>query len=290
MTAQDSFYHPDTEKKLKAIEGYLNGYLSVMSNQTFETVYVDAFAGSGVLPVAGTKGLFKDQIESEELIVGSALRALGLRRKFSKYIFIEDKKSKIDELKLRTKNLEGVVERVQFVRGDANEEVLRLCPYFARSGVRALVFLDPFGNQVGWETLKALADTKHVDLWYLFPAMLGVYRQIGNQNAKMEPNKEASLDRLFGPYDWRKAFIERKEVDDLFGKTEISEKIANVEDITRFKIQCLKDIFEGGVSDKWLPLGRGGAHWYSLIFAMANPRPAAVKAGHNIANHIMTRS
>lgn len=290
MTTQDSFYHPDTEKKLKAIEAYLNSYLSVMSKQSFETVYVDAFAGSGILPVAGNKGLFKDQIESEEFVTGSALRALGLPRKFSKYIFIEDKKSKIEELEKRIKAIDGMNERVQFLRGDANEKILELCGYLGSRNVRALVFLDPFGNQVGWETLKALADTKHVDLWYLFPAMLGVYRQIGNQNAKMEPNKEASLDKLFGPHDWRNAFIERKEVPDLFGKTEVSEKIADVEDITRFKIQCLKNIFEGGVSDKWLPLGRGGAHWYSLIFAMANSSPAAVKAGHNIANHIMTRS
>jgi len=290
MPTQRPFYHPDTEKKLKAIEGYLNSYLAVMSKQSFETIYVDAFAGSGNLPFTGTAGLFKDQVESEDFVNGSAMRALSLDRKFSKYIFIEEKKAKLDELKERVSKDASVRDRVQFILGDANAEVMRLCTHFTKPNVRALVFLDPFGNQVGWDLLEALGKTKHVDLWYLFPAMLGVYRQIGNSNAKMTAEQIASLSKLFGPHDWKSAFIERKNVDDLFGTTETSEKIANVQDITRFKIKCLKTIFDGGVSDKWLPLGRDGAHWYSLIFAMANPAPAAVRAGHNIANHIMAYS
>jgi three-Cys-motif partner protein len=290
MSTQKKFYHPDTEKKLKALEGYLRSYLDVMSKQKFETIYIDAFAGSGELPEPATTGLFGDEVDSDEFVRGSALRALEAERKFSKYIFIEKDKAKLSELQHRVSEVSNVKDRVQFIQGDASQELMKLCPHLSKMNVRALVFLDPFGNQVGWELLDALAKTKHIDLWYLFPAMLGVYRQIGNLNAKMDDDKIASLDKLFGQNDWRTAFIERKSVDDLFGTTEVSEKIADVEDITRFKIKCLKSIFEGGVSDKWLPLGRAGSHWYSLIFAMANPSPPAVKAGHSIANHIMTRS
>lgn len=289
MTTQSSFYHPDTEKKLVALESYLRAYLDVMSQQSFETIYVDAFAGSGSLPIAGAKGLFIDQIESEEFVNGSAIRALSLNRKFSKYVFIEENKAKIEELKTKVSELGVEADRVEFIKGDAHIEIMKLCPMLRKQNTRALVFLDPFGNQIGWDCLENLASTRHVDLWYLFPAMLGVYRQIGNSNAKMTPEQEATLSKLFGPNDWRKAFISRKQVEDLFGTNEVDEKIANVEDITRFKIACLKDIFEGGVSDKWLPLGRGGQHWYSLIFAMANPSPKAVKAGHAIAGHIMSR-
>ena len=119
--------------------------------------------------------------------------------------------------------------------------------------------------------------------------MLGVYRQIGNDGAKMEASKVKSLDRLFGPNDWRSAFIKRSTTTDLFGDYESDSKVANVEDITRFKIKCLKTIFKGGVSDNWLPLGRAKSHWYSLLFAMANPSPKAVKAGHAIANAILKK-
>jgi len=181
-------------------------------------------------------------------------------------------------------------KNIEYICGNANEELLRLCPLLTKSNVRAVVFLDPFGNQVDWWTLDALARTHHVDLWYLFPAMLGVYRQIGNAHAKMTPEQVASLNSLFGPHDWKNAFIKREENQDLFGLNEHDVKIADVNDITRFKIECLETIFKGGVLKRWLPLGRNNAHWYSLIFAMANPSVNAKKAGHAIADHIMTNS
>jgi three-Cys-motif partner protein len=289
MSKQEKFYHPDTERKLEAIERYLTSYLSVMSRQSFETVYIDAFAGTGVLPTLSSKGLFADQLESSDFVLGSALRALRLPLKFGKYVFIDDKKSKVKELRERVANFAEVEKRIEIIQGDAGKELVKLCNYLSKPMVRGVVFLDPFGNQVGWKVLEALGNTRHVDLWYLFPAMLGVYRQIGNDGAKMRPEQVASLNHIFGPHDWRSAFIERRPVNDLFGPSEVDVKIADVEDITRFMIGCLGGVFEGGVSDRWLPLGRDGAHWYSLIFAMANPSSAAVNAGHRIANHILSR-
>ncbi|WP_375494674.1 hypothetical protein [uncultured Nostoc sp.] len=37
---------------------------------------------------------------------------------------------------------------------------------------RAVLFLDPFGMQIPWSTIEAIAHTEAIDLWYLFP--LGV--------------------------------------------------------------------------------------------------------------------
>ncbi len=39
-----------------------------------------------------------------------------------------------------------------------------------------MVFLDPYGMQVEWSTIEALAATKAIDLWYLFPLGVGVAR------------------------------------------------------------------------------------------------------------------
>ena len=289
MGKQAKFYHKDTEKKLIAIEEYLKSFLTVMKNQNFETVYIDAFAGSGTLPIKADIGFLGGTVDADELVLGSAARALALKHKFSKYIFVEASKSKIEELKTFTATDNNSEQKIDFLTGDANDELMKLCPMLSKSNVRAVVFLDPFGNQVGWELLKALANTQHVDLWYLFPSMLGVYRQIGNTDAKMEPNKENSLNRLFGPNDWRGAFIKRSTTRDLFGDQQTDNKVANVEDITRFQIQCLKSIFKGGVSDRWLPLGRNNSHWYSHLFAMANPSEKAVRAGHAIANSILSK-
>lgn len=286
--SQKPFYNKATEAKLQVIEKYLASYLSVMKNQSWsELIYVDAFAGSGNLPSANDPGFLGSIIDADNFVLGSASRALALKQKFGRYIFIEKDKAKIAELEvLRQANPSS---NVVILNGDANEELLKLCPLLSQSHVRSVVFLDPFGNQVSWELLAALASTERVDLWYLFPAMLGVYRQIGKSDARIDLSKEASLSKLFGPHNWRDAFIEKHIDQDLFGDRETERKIADVDDITRFKIKCLKTIFKGGVSDKWLPLGRNGAHWYSLLFAMANPSPQAVKAGHAIANSIMTR-
>jgi three-Cys-motif partner protein len=41
---------------------------------------------------------------------------------------------------------------------------------------RAVVFLDPYGMQVEWSTIEALAPTKGIDLWNLLPLGMGVAR------------------------------------------------------------------------------------------------------------------
>jgi three-Cys-motif partner protein len=290
MATQRAFFNSGTEKKLDAVTTYLSKFLDVMSNQHYlETVYIDAFAGTGTIPAPKKEGILEGIIDAEEFAIGSALRALALPRSFSKYIFIDQSGSKLSDLSARIGESEVRRSRVEFLPGDATEQLTKLCPLLAKRNVRAVVFLDPFGNQVSWELLEALARTLHVDLLYLFPAMLGVYRQISGTEAKITPEAEASLDRLFGPHDWRGAFIGEESQSDLFGKRTVKYKIADVDDITRFQIRCMRTVFKGCVLDEWLPLGRNGSHWYSLMFAMANPKPSAVRIGSAIARHIMTK-
>lgn len=290
MATQSGFYGQHTEKKLQAIEAYLQSYLAVLSNQRFETIYIDAFAGSGTIPIE-YGGELLDGIEDAKTIVeGSALRAIALERKFSRYIFIEKDQRKLAELKELITTKSPHSHNIEFIPGDANVEINKLCPQLQKSNVRSVVFLDPFGNSVGWPTLNVLAATGHVDLWYLFPAGLGVNRQISKTDAKMTAEQKASLNRLFGPNDWENNFIRKEMQSDLFGDVEKALKVVSIDDITRYKIDCLKSIFKGGVLDKWLPLGRDGAHWYSLIFAMANPGKKAKSIGHDIARHIMTNN
>jgi hypothetical protein len=83
------------------------------------------------------------------------------------------------------------------------------------------------------------------------------------------------LNRLFGPHDWRAAITGQKTADDLFGRVSTPKKLLDVNGIARYMIQCMKTEFEGGVLDQWLPLGPDGAHWFSLLFAWANPEPRA---------------
>jgi three-Cys-motif partner protein len=290
MPTQSKFYNQGTERKLNAVVSYLDSFLTVVSKQNFKTVYVDAFAGSGTNPIEPVGSLFQDTQDADDIRLGSALRALKLDRRFSGYWFIDNSQSKLAELKKRIVDEGASLENVEFIAGDANEVLIKRCQILQGPEVRAVVFLDPFGNQVGWNLLQSLAETKHVDLLYLFPSMLGVYRQIGNDGARMTPEQIASLNHIFGPNDWKSAFISQHVDSDLFGDKEVQKKVADVNSITKFMIDCLDKVFAGGANPNWLPLGRGGAHWYSLLFTMANPSQKAKARGHALASHILTRN
>jgi hypothetical protein len=66
-------------------------------------------------------------------------------------------------------------------------------------------------------------------------------------------------------------------------------KQATVDSITRYMIKRMKQVFKGVVLDEWLPLGRGGSHWYSLLFACSNPSTAATKIAERVARAVMKR-
>jgi three-Cys-motif partner protein len=289
VTSQSRFGGSHTERKLEAIEDYLSAYLQILSKTSFRTVYVDAFAGSGAIPTGYGGNLFPDLTDADALGEGSAIRALKLKKRFEQYIFIDSNRKKLRELESRISREVPDTPRVTYVQGDAGEELLKLCSMLSKPNLRAVVFLDPFGSQVSWETLSALAKTRHVDLWYLFPAGLSVNRQI-SADGSFTPEQEKSLNRLFGPHDWKSRLLEKRAITDLFGTHEEVQKVANIDDITRYMIDCMNTVFAGEVLKKWLPLGRGGAHWYYLIFAMANSSTSAKKIGHRVAEHVMTRS
>ncbi len=69
---------------------------------------------------------------------------------------------------------EGILIR----QGDANNEIREMCGRGWRRH-RAVLFLGPFGMQVEWETIEAIAATRAIDLWLLFPLGIGVKRLKG---------------------------------------------------------------------------------------------------------------
>jgi three-Cys-motif partner protein len=276
--ALQSFGSVHTEIKLDKIAAYLDKYTTALKNQLFETIFIDAFAGTGSIVTPGLgEGLFESET-AVQAMQGSARRALQIKHPFDKYIFIEKQKLKAEELKKLQLEYPALAERQQVINEDANTALLRICAEFNPQLQRAVVFLDPFGNQVEWKTLTALANTKAVDLWYLFPAGLGVARQISNAG-KVHYTHAESLNRLLGTTKWEDTFISQTEEQDLFGSNLIDRKEASPESITRFMIERMKEEFSGGVLDLWLPLGSRRIHMYSLVFAWANPSPKAKLAG-----------
>ena len=152
-----------------------------------------------------------------------------------------------------------------------------------------MFFLDPFGNQVRWSTVEEIARTEDSDLWYLFPAGLGVIRQI-SKDTKVQKDAEASLNLLFGDTTWFEALTEPTYQPDMLDPSlEVRRRIATADAVTRYMIKRMKTVFKGKVLDSWLPLGKGGGHWYSLIFACSNKNPRAHELATRVARDIMKR-
>lgn len=290
--AQKKFGGVHTSDKLRKLENYLKAYLSVFKNQSWaNTIYIDAFAGTGQVPAAAKSPELPIDFEGESFIVGSAHRALGLEQGFQRYVFIEKKRKNVHELRALVAEFPERAKRSEIIPGDANQALQKICRDEDWSKTRAVVFLDPFGSQVEWQTIKSLAATKAVDLWYLFPAGASVARQVRNRDGTVHESHEKSLDRILGTTEWRLAFSKEQDaLPDLFnqgGRTTI--KNVTPESATLFMIQRLRSVFAGGVCEDWLPLGSNNVHWYSLLFAWANPSQNAKKAG-NIASSVLRSS
>jgi len=278
--AQKKFGSKDaTGRKLDVIETYLQMYQQALSPR-FETIYIDAFAGSGEIPLGETsEGFFPTDESAKRFIIGSALRAIS--PPFAEYHFIDQKQACLNALKVKFTSAPNA-QRVNFIRGDANVEVRRICHDTNWKGKRGVVFLDPFGNQVEWETIKAIAATKALDLWYLFPAGLGVFRQISNAGT-VDETHAASLDRLFGTDEWRSAFLKPSEARDLFDDRDAFEKTVTPESAAEFMMDRMEEVFKGGVLREAIPLGTLSYTSYYLLFAWGNDALAAKRLADRLS-------
>lgn len=75
---------------------------------------------------------------------------------------------------------------------------------------------------------------------------------------------------------------------DLFGAIEpTTRKVANAAWFEKVAMAQLGTVFKGGVLDAALPLGRGGLHEFSLIFACANPSAGANTLAKRLAAAVL---
>lgn len=288
MVTQE-FGDEHTRQKLETVQRYLKAFTTALKKQDFELLYIDACAGSGSsVPRSSADAKARDAtqnplwesaeplIDTDNIIVGSAVRALGIDPPFDRYLFNDVKKSNVEALKKQVaENFSHLANRVHVTRFDANEMLARICENTNWKSTRAVVFIDPFGLQINYETIQRLAATKAIDLWYLVP-VFAMYRQVRGDGIVLEDGGPR-VDAALGTSDWRNVVaVEKKGQIDLFGQSKSEQKRAV--DIAWFE-QTAKDrlslAFDGRVVDKTLPLGRNGLHEFSLMFAWANPSEKA---------------
>ncbi len=288
-----SFGNEHTRKKLEAVQTYLGMFTTALKRRNFDLLYIDACAGSGSsIPksaVAGDRGeadqislLPSDEpmIDADQIIVGSAVRALAVENPFTRYLFNDVKLANVRALQSEVQtNFKHLAGRVSITQFDANDMLCRICDGTDWKKSRAVVFLDPFGLQIKFETLVRLAQTQAVDVWYLVP-VFAMFRQVRGDGEVLSDGGR-SVDEALGTSEWRNVVAkEEKGQIDMFGDgPKRSKKAVDVAWFERVAQERLKVAFGGRVLDQVLPLGKPGLHEFSLMFAWANPsEPARLAA------------
>jgi three-Cys-motif partner protein len=290
-----------SESKLKCVEEYACRYLQVMQNQHWCTLdYVDAFAGrgrqalkSGGAEVGAVEDFFgdeSDRADTEEFLVGSAVRALrasiGSTRSFDRFRLIDAAPASCAELKDVVRSEFSAIEHtVTVVCADANEALGDYVESTDWKRTRALVFLDPYGLDVGWGLVDRLAATEACDVWYLFP-LGGVIRMMP-KDGKMPSSWEARLDRVFGAHDWRAEFYKPSLQQSLFETAdEIRLRDVSTTHVVEYVRSRLKSAF-AAVSDAGILKNSKESPLFALVLGVSNPSPAAQRAALGIANHLI---
>jgi three-Cys-motif partner protein len=285
---KDASVGPWAREKLDALGQYLNFYTTVLKNQRHwlrGTFYVDAFAGPGLSKIrtkskaSEHQGLFGTDLKSDvgetEFLKGSPRVALEIANPFTAYIFIDLDPRRISELN-EIKAQYADTRRITVHEGDANAALQS----WLASGInwkhyRGVVFLDPFGMQVPWLTVEALAKTGAIEVLINFPLGMAIQRLL-TRSGEISEGWQISLDTFFGSSEWRKIAYEAGE--DLFGpKTrKVSDAGARLLEWYRGR---LRKAF-GHVSTARLITNTRGNPLYYLIWA--GPNATGLKGAEHI--------
>ena len=180
-----------TALKLEYLDNYLQGYV-VATKKARETHYIDAFAGCGECVIK----------QSGQNIDGSPWRALNAVPRFSRYHFIEEKPTLATHLRKSIAN-RGFTNFSVYT-GDCNQVILHdVLPRIPRN-VPCFAFLDPFGLQLHWTTVCALASHRQglkVELLILYPYDMAVSRLFSL--AKTNRAISVKLTNFYGDESWK---------------------------------------------------------------------------------------
>jgi len=186
----DALYIPVVGQQSKDKHFFLNNYIGIFTTsmrRKWKLHYVDLFAGAGMEKLK----------DSGQINWGSPLIAANTRFPFQRLHLCEKNRRKFDALESR---ILEILPDSQVLCGDANEKVHAIVGEIENEGSLSLAFLDPYGLDLAFETLRALA-TIRADLIIFFPDRLDVLR---NWKQYYYDDRESKLDRHLGSdSNWR---------------------------------------------------------------------------------------
>jgi three-Cys-motif partner protein len=280
-----------TKIKLNVLAAYLQFYVKALKNQNYHLVYIDAFAGTGDMIITASKDsdLFSGS-QATETYQGSVRRALALP--FHSYWLAERNRARFKRLQQNLSELPAEHrDRIRLYCGDS-DQILRKWASEIRGKidgkeVRAVVFLDPFGMSLSYETMKAIGDTKRADVWFLVPTGMGPSRR-AKLEIKSKSDFNQRITRMLGTLDWQKAWYTESRQVTLEGHHDpILYRTADIIKMEAYIFNRINSAFNGGGLRKTLTLGVRKRRWYMLMFACSNPSKNARRLAFQAAEYII---
>lgn len=285
-----------SEEKLDLLGNYLQAYSIIMNKQKSRWLrayhYIDAFAGSGKPKskdkdrfIEGLLGLGKPRAKAEDRYIdGSPLKALQTEPPFDFYWFMEISPWRIGKLQ----QLQGQFpqRRMEIKRGDCNA-ILRqeIIPQVSlASKQRGLVFLDPKGLEVEWETIRALAQARTFDIFVNFSVM-GITRLLKRDEPPSEKVRSI-INRVMGTDGWVQEIYRTARLTPFFGEPPIRRRVMQSEWLARLYANQMSKLFEF-VSEPLIMTNTRNAPLYALFLASHNA--TAVKIMNDIFNRSLRR-
>jgi three-Cys-motif partner protein len=199
--------------KLECFSDYIEAYTAALGKGNY--CYLELYASGGKCLCKGTDCVIED----------SALRALGVKRKFDRYIFVAKDPDDAQSLRQLTASYDS---DVNIITGNpVSEKVLRQAFDLIPRSASSLALIDPPGyRQLRWSTIKKLAahglDWKEhkVELLILFPLEMALLRNL------TRPECQSSINRLYGHRDWQA--ISQKRIDGKMSSEKLREKLVKL--------------------------------------------------------------
>ena len=115
------------------------------------------------------------------------------------YVFIEVDKGRLRQLEGLKNSYESPNLRVHLREEDCINYLRRLLEQNAKQWChwRGVIFLDPFGMQVPWDTIVEIGKTGAIEVFINFPVGMAIQRLL-KRSGKFTDKERAKLDEYFG--------------------------------------------------------------------------------------------
>ena len=223
-----------------------------------------------LLEVSEYAALDKDE---SEYLTGSARVALETNPPFTHYIFVDVDSIGVQRLESLKSEFQREDRSIYIRQRDCNEYLTEFLQKIERQKDqwRDVVFLDPFGMQVPWNTIADIGKTGIVEILIKLPVGMAIQRLL-KRSGEFSQKEREKLHSYFGTSEWYDLLYSRRE--GLFGPA-VAKQDDSGDVLVRWYRERLKAVF-GYVTEAREVQTVSGRPLYYLIFAGPNRTGAKI--------------